>query len=143
MQFTDGVLLIDKNVGKTSSDTINDVKRIIKLRKLGHSGTLDKFASGLLVLCTGRATKLTRYFLNSDKRYIGTVKLGISTDPCDNEGEIIREKDPASLAGLSGESIYKIKEKFTGELIQVPPLYSPRTPASGAQVSVGIGLWRF
>ena len=68
INYNNAVILIDKPVGKTSFETVSSVKRMLNVKKIGHSGTLDKFASGLLVLCTGRATKLTRYFLESDKR---------------------------------------------------------------------------
>jgi tRNA pseudouridine55 synthase len=119
--FADSVILLDKLPGRTSSDTIYDLKKIINIKKIGHSGTLDKFASGLLVICTGWATKLTAYFLNSEKRYIGTIKLGITTDTCDPEGKIITQKE---TGGLTYESIYRIPEKFTGEIEQAPPIYS-------------------
>jgi tRNA pseudouridine55 synthase len=88
---------------------------------MGHCGTLDRFASGLLVICTGYATKLTRYFLDSDKRYIGTIKLGIITDTFDSDGKV---KEIKQINNLSAESVYKINEVFTGELEQLPPLYS-------------------
>lgn len=115
------VLLIDKPAGQTSFDTISILKRILKTKKIGHSGTLDKFASGLLIICTGWATKLTRYFLESDKRYIGTVKLGITTDTDDLTGNIIENKE---VKTLDPEDIYNLPGKFTGESYQLPPLYS-------------------
>jgi tRNA pseudouridine55 synthase len=115
------VLLIDKPVNKTSYQTIEEVKSLLKVKKIGHSGTLDKFASGLLVVCTGYATKLTRYFLERYKRYIGTIKLGITTDTLDREGEIIEAKE---LTEISDESILNLMEKFTGEIYQIPPVYS-------------------
>jgi len=115
------ILLIDKPVGHTSSDTVNELKRILKIKKIGHSGTLDKSASGLLVVCTGWATKLTRYFLESDKRYIGTVKLGIVTDTCDSDGNILESN---IVQGLNAESIRKITAEFMGEISQFPPIYS-------------------
>ncbi|MBN2401435.1 MAG: tRNA pseudouridine(55) synthase TruB [Spirochaetes bacterium] len=119
--FNNSVILVDKPTGRTSSDTLNELKKIIKQKKIGHSGTLDKSASGLLVVCTGSATKLTRYFLNSDKRYIGTIKLGIITDSFDSEGKIIERKE---IKNLNPEYIKKIPGEFTGETEQVPPLYS-------------------
>lgn len=115
------VLLIDKPVNKTSYKTIEEVKSLLKVKKIGHSGTLDRFASGLLVVCTGYATKLTKYFLERYKRYTGTIKLGITTDTLDREGEIIEAKE---LSDISDESILTLKEQFTGEFYQVPPLYS-------------------
>lgn len=115
------VLLIDKPAGQTSFDTISILKKILKIKKIGHSGTLDKFASGLLIICTGWATKLTRYFLESDKRYIGTLKLGFTTDTDDLTGNIIENKE---VKILNPEDINNLPEKFTGESYQLPPLYS-------------------
>ena len=115
------VILIDKSPGLTSSDTLNRVKRILGLRKMGHSGTLDKFASGLLVVCTGNATKLTQYFLESDKRYIGQIRLGIATDTCDTEGEIVERCD---ISHITEEDILSVLEMFRGEIRQRPPRYS-------------------
>ncbi len=120
-QYENDVLLIDKPVGKTSFDTISEIRKLLNIKKIGHSGTLDKFASGLLILCTGRATKLTRYFLESDKRYIGTIKLGVSTDTCDIDGKITKEKD---VSWLTKEAVYDIQKEFKGEIMQVPPQYS-------------------
>jgi tRNA pseudouridine55 synthase len=121
IQFSNSVILLDKPSGKTSFDTINELKKIINFRKIGHSGTLDKFASGLLVVCTGWATKLTAYFLNSEKRYIGTIKLGITTDTGDPEGKIIKQRETDSL---TAESFYGIQDLFSGEIEQMPPSYS-------------------
>ncbi len=115
------VILINKEPGKTSFDTIREFKRMTGIKKIGHSGTLDKFASGLLILCTGQATKLTNYFLNEDKRYICNIQLGVSTDTLDPEGEIIEEK---SLESITEHDIHKTIEAFKGEQLQVPPLYS-------------------
>ncbi|MDY6933591.1 MAG: tRNA pseudouridine(55) synthase TruB [Spirochaetota bacterium] len=117
----DSVLLIDKSVGKTSYQTISELKRLLKIQKAGHSGTLDKFASGLLVVCTGWTTRLANQFLNSDKRYIGEVRLGIVTDTYDIEGKIIERQD---CTGLSYDRILQIKKRFTGEMLQLPPKYS-------------------
>lgn len=115
------VLLLDKPAGITSFDFISQVRRIGLIKKIGHSGTLDKFASGLLVICTGQATKLTRYFLESDKRYTGTIKLGIATDTCDITGEIISQQE---LHGLDEKMIRRAMAGFSGESVQVPPEYS-------------------
>ncbi len=115
------VILLDKPVGKTSFETISSLKRLCKIKKIGHSGTLDKFASGLLVICTGKATRLTRYFLESDKRYIGRIQLGIATDTCDITGEVIAEK---TFEGLTEESIKEAVREFEGEIVQIPPKYS-------------------
>ncbi len=115
------VILVDKPCGITSSGTLNRLKKITGVRKAGHSGTLDKFASGLLVICTGFVTRLTRFFLESDKRYTGKIRFGITTDTHDPEGEVIDSKpvDNLTLDDISG-----ILKKYTGEIIQLPPVYS-------------------
>ncbi len=115
------VLLLDKPAGITSFDTISQIKRIARIKKIGHSGTLDKFASGLLVICTGQATRLTRYFLESDKRYTGTIRLGMATDTCDITGEVISRK---GLHGLDESRVRQAMAGFAGESVQVPPEYS-------------------
>lgn len=115
------IILFDKPEGKTSYRAIEEVKRRLKIGKIGHSGTLDKSASGLLVLCTGRFTRLTRYFLESDKTYIGRIRLGIVTDTGDAEGRVTATADCSRV----DETVIKgIKEHFTGEISQTPPEYS-------------------
>ncbi len=115
------ILLVDKPDNLTSFKTVEEVKRIIKVNKIGHSGTLDKFASGLLVLCTGCATRLAKYFLESDKRYIGTVRLGALTDTLDGEGSIVEER---GISHLRVEKIEQLPDIFVGEILQRPPVYS-------------------
>ena len=115
------VLLIDKPEGKTSNETIREVGRITGAGKIGHAGTLDRFASGLLVVCTGTATKLARYLLEDDKSYEGSVKLGVSTETDDSEGAVIDER-PA--AGVTGAEILDCARRFTGVQLQRPPRYS-------------------
>ena len=114
------VLLIDKPSGITSFDVIDEFKKLLGTKKVGHSGTLDRFASGLLVLCTGWATKLTRFFIDHDKGYTGTIQLGTSTDTCDVDGKIIRTGDASRI---TSEDILKIKERFKGDIMQSPPLF--------------------
>ncbi len=115
------ILLIDKPEGITSYDTINRVQRITGAARTGHAGTLDLFASGLLVVCNGRATKLTRFLLEDDKSYTGTVRLGVSTDTDDREGTVIGERP---TGGITREDILACAAKLTGEQQQQPPLYS-------------------
>ncbi len=116
-----GVVLIDKPEGMTSHDTVTEVRRITGAVKAGHSGTLDRFASGLLVLCTGRYTRLTRFLLEEDKVYTGTVRLGVTTDTDDREGEVTGER-PAGSVGL--DDILACAGRLTGEQMQMPPRYS-------------------
>lgn len=119
--LNNSIVLLDKPAGRTSFDVIKDLKRFAGVKKIGHSGTLDKFASGLLVVCTGKFTRLTRYFLESDKRYTGTIQLGIETDTYDITGEVLSEKD---FSGISDKDIIGAAARFTGELSQNPPRYS-------------------
>jgi tRNA pseudouridine55 synthase len=115
------VLLIDKPEGKTSHETATEVKRLIRAEKIGHSGTLDRFASGLLILCTGRATKIARFLLEDDKTYTGTMRLGVSTDTHDREGAVVDEKPTDAVVA---EDILEAAARFKGELVQVPPRFS-------------------
>jgi tRNA pseudouridine55 synthase len=119
--FDDTVILIDKEKGITSFDTISRLRKKIGIKKIGHSGTLDRLASGLLVVATGKATKLTRYFLDSDKTYIAEVQLGVVTDTCDADGEII---DKTSVTTEHFAELEKVVASFAGAINQVPPLYS-------------------
>ncbi len=119
--FNNAVILLDKPAGQTSFDTISQLRRLAGIRKIGHSGTLDKFASGLLVICTGGATRLTRYFLESDKRYTGIIKLGLETDTCDITGEAVSEK---GFSGITEEKIKEAVSGFGGWMKQMPPVYS-------------------
>jgi tRNA pseudouridine55 synthase len=119
--FNNAVILIDKHEGKTSFELISEVKRIIGIKKIGHSGTLDKFATVLMVLCTGNATRLTRFFIEDDKRYKGRIKLGVETDTCDITGRITAEK---SFLKIDWEDAINTLSQFSGEMIQVPPKFS-------------------
>ena len=119
--LNNAVILLDKPSGRTSFDVISDLKRYAGVKKIGHSGTLDKFASGLLVVCTGKYTKLTRYFLESDKRYTGTIQLGIETDTCDITGQVVSENN---FEALTGERLIESVSMFKGKILQVPPGYS-------------------
>lgn len=120
-RFNDAVLLIDKPSGVTSFDVLRQVRRILGVKKIGHAGTLDKFASGLLVVCTGMMTKLTRFFLLDDKEYLGTLRLGISTETDDGEGAVIAE---APVTDVTIETIRRAAERYHGTIVQVPPTYS-------------------
>ena len=112
-EFHNSILLIDKPVGRTSYDTIEEIQKLINVDKIGHSGTLDKFASGLLVVCTGYATKLNRFFLESDKRYIGTIRLGVTTDTYDIDGRVIERKGVIEIDNLR---IRELINKFKGDI---------------------------
>ncbi len=121
LEARDAVLLLDKEKGKTSYSAMEEVRRLFGAGKAGHSGTIDKAATGLLVVCTGAVTRLTQYFLEGDKRYTGLIHLGVTTDTCDAEGEVTAVE---SIDGLDESRIRALPERFTGEIRQKPPLYS-------------------
>lgn len=115
------ILLIDKPCGITSFGVIAKLKNILRTKKAGHSGTLDKAASGLLVIGTGRCTKLLRYLIENDKKYSAVMQLGKVTDTCDGEGEILSECD---ISMVTYEGVVKALSSFTGEIMQKPPIFS-------------------
>ena len=117
----DGILLLNKEVGYSSFQAINKAKKIIKADKVGHSGTLDPFASGLLVVTVNKATKVNQFIETQDKEYIATLKLGIKTSTLDLEGEVISTKE---IPSLSEELIISTLNKFKGKIKQVPPMFS-------------------
>ena len=121
-EFEAGVLLIDKPAGPTSFNIVRHVRRILGIKKVGHAGALDPFASGLLVVCAGRpATKLVSSIMEGEKEYEATLVLGVETGTQDPEGDIIARRP---VGRLSGEEIEKCLCEFRGEQEQVPPAYS-------------------
>jgi tRNA pseudouridine55 synthase len=118
--LVDGVLLIDKPVGLSSNDALTKAKRVVNAKKAGHTGTLDPFATGLLPLCFGEATKFSQDLLEADKTYLATVHLGITTTTGDTEGEVLETRDVA----VTAEQIDAALARFRGPILQVPPMYS-------------------
>ena len=116
-----GILLLDKPVGITSNLALQRIKFLYRARKAGHTGSLDRQASGLLPICLGEATKLSGYLLNSDKHYLATCKLGVQTTTGDADGE---EISVASVPALTRADIESVLSEFTGKISQVPPMYS-------------------
>ncbi len=116
-----GVLNIFKPKGMTSFDVVRRVKKVCNTGKVGHTGTLDPDATGVLPVCIGRATKIIDYIMDSHKVYEVEFKLGIKTDTYDISGEILEERDPSSL---KDEEILEAVNSFLGEYSQVPPMYS-------------------
>lgn len=116
-----GILNIFKPKGMSSFDVVRVVKKVAKTGKVGHTGTLDPEATGVLPVCIGRATKIIDYIMDSEKIYEVTFKLGIRTTTYDLEGEILDEKDTSNL---SNEDILDVVKEFIGEYSQVPPMYS-------------------
>ena len=117
----DGILLIDKPQDWTSHDVVNCVRRRFNLDKTGHCGTLDPFATGLLVLLLGKATKLQDQLMGQDKTYAGTIRFGIETDSEDRTGNIIANADTGAL---SEEGIRTAALQFIGAQTQIPPMVS-------------------
>jgi tRNA pseudouridine55 synthase len=117
--LSSGLLLLHKQPGLTSFDSLRGVKRALGTGKVGHTGTLDKFAEGLLLILTGKALKLSRWFTHCDKQYEGTICFGSETDTLDPEGEVIAN---ASLP--SRDAVERAFSQFTGEILQAPPAYS-------------------
>jgi len=117
----DGVLLIDKPIGPTSHDIVDRVRKFFKIKKVGHGGTLDPMASGLLILLLGKGTKLSDRFLGSDKVYQGTMHFGMATDSQDAMGDVIKEAD-ASM--LDADCIREQMRARIGDSMQMPPMVS-------------------
>lgn len=116
----DGVLLLDKPVGLSSNDALIKAKRLLNAMKAGHTGTLDPFATGLLPLCFGEATKFSQDLLEADKTYETVVHLGIRTSTGDTEGEALEQRDVA----VTREQIETVLKQFRGAIEQVPPMHS-------------------
>ena len=115
-----GIILIDKPKEYTSHDIVAVIKKISK-EKVGHTGTLDPNATGVLPLLIGKATGISKYLINHDKTYIATLRLGIKTDTADSEGNVVEEKE---VPQLSEEVIVKVLNSMIGKQSQVPPMYS-------------------
>jgi len=116
-----GILLIDKPEGMTSAAVVREVKRVLGEEKVGHLGTLDPFASGLLPICLGAGTKISQFLMVERKAYNGTIRLGVETDTFDSTGTITK----TSLVPQRNEAVLrKLEAQFTGEQWQTPPMYS-------------------
>ena len=114
-----GFLNVYKPKGKTSHDIVAILRRLTKIKQIGHTGTLDPFAEGVLPVCIGKATRLIEY-LNDDKAYIGTLKLGEATTTYDIEGDVTNTSDKI----IAKEKIETVLQEFNGEIEQIPPIYS-------------------
>jgi len=117
--YPDGLILLNKPPGLTSFDALRDIKSALGTGKVGHTGTLDKFAEGLLLVLTGRALKLSKWFTHCDKQYEGTICFGVETDTLDPEGVVI-----ANAPLPSREDVEKAIPQFLGAIEQAPPAYS-------------------
>jgi len=119
----DGVLLVDKAEGMTSHDVVALLRRQLGIKKIGHCGTLDPIATGLLLLTIGRGTKVQDLLMSEDKEYVGTLTLGASTSTQDREGEVVEIKP---VPQLSESEIRAAFEKFRGDFYQLPPMVSAK-----------------
>ena len=117
----DGVLLVDKAAGMTSHDVVALVRRRLQIRKVGHCGTLDPLATGLLLLTLGRGTKIQDLLMAEDKEYSGTMMLGVITSTQDKDGEVIERRE---VPPLEEKAIRSAFEKFRGDFYQTPPMVS-------------------
>lgn len=115
------VINLNKEHGATSHDAVTAAKKLFKVRKAGHAGTLDPAATGVLLVCLNEATKITGYLSDLSKEYVVTAKLGESTDTLDAEGEVIRRVTDLNVAA---SQVQEVLERFVGEIEQTPPMYS-------------------
>ncbi|HXA78288.1 MAG TPA: tRNA pseudouridine(55) synthase TruB [Candidatus Acidoferrales bacterium] len=119
----DGILVIDKPRGKTSHDVVETVRRLVGFRQIGHLGTLDPLATGVLVLALGRATRLARFYAGRRKRYTCSVRFGFATDTYDADGDAVGQDRAPSL---DGEAIQALADGFIGKIQQTPPSFSAK-----------------
>jgi tRNA pseudouridine55 synthase len=119
----DGILVIDKPRGRTSHDVVETVRRLVGFRQIGHLGTLDPLATGVLVLALGRATRLARFYGSRRKRYTCTVRFGFATDTYDADGEALSED---TAPAINPEAIQALAERFVGKVQQIPPSFSAK-----------------
>jgi tRNA pseudouridine55 synthase len=120
---TDGVLLVDKAEGMTSHDVVALVRRRLQVRKVGHCGTLDPIATGLLLITVGRGTKVQDLLMSEDKEYAGTFVFGVTTDTQDRQGVVIQQRP---VPALDETQIRAAFEKFRGDFYQLPPMVSAK-----------------
>ncbi len=122
MNYSEGqMLLIDKPLHWTSFDVIRKVRGLINIRKVGHAGTLDPLATGLLIVCTGKFTRKITEYMAKEKEYTGTITIGATTPTFDREGRLENIMD---YEHITDDQILALTEKFTGELMQLPPVHS-------------------
>ena len=120
-QLRDGVTILDKDAGWTSHDVVAKARGILRNKKIGHSGTLDPDATGVLVLGVGKATKLLRFLTALPKTYVGEIVLGVETTTLDASGEVTKTHD---MSHITAEQVTKAAASLTGEILQIPPMVS-------------------
>jgi len=117
----DGVLIVDKPKGLTSHDVVDFIRKNFRIKKVGHAGSLDPIATGVLVILIGTATKYSNQLMSDDKAYEATLEFGVRTDTYDARGKVVEKKD---IKGLNEERIKKAFLKYQGEQLQAPPSFS-------------------
>lgn len=120
----EGIIIVDKPAGPTSHDVVARVRRILKVRRVGHTGTLDPFATGVLVICVGRATRLVQFLAGSDKEYLAKMRLGLATDTGDPTGKAL--PGAISASEVTKESLVSALDSLTGQIEQVPPMFAAK-----------------
>ena len=120
----EGILLVDKPSGITSHDIVDRLRRKLKMKKIGHAGTLDPLATGLMIMLIGKATKVSQFLISLDKSYEGEFILGLETDSQDADGDVVEEKPVP--ADLTAEQLKKEMEGFLGDQYQTPPMFSAK-----------------
>src|SRR5215208_5521884 len=115
----DGAILIDKPAGPTSHDVVDEIRRQFGIKKVGHCGTLDPNATGLLIIVLGRGTKLSERLMSDDKVYEGTMKFGETTDSYDADGELVAS---LPVPSLTLDELNQTAETFIGDVMQIPPM---------------------
>jgi tRNA pseudouridine55 synthase len=118
----EGIIIINKPSGWTSFDVVKKIRRMLGVKKVGHSGTLDPMATGVLPIFLGSATKCVSSFMNGTKGYVGEMTIGVKTDTLDADGKVIGVKE--NLTPIAPEQLVKIFQMFTGDIKQVPPMAS-------------------
>ena len=120
----EGILLVDKPSGITSHDIVDRLRRKLKMKKIGHAGTLDPLATGLMIMLIGKATKASQFLISLDKSYEGEFRLGIETNSQDSDGEVVSEK--SIPADLTKEKLAETMKTFLGDQYQTPPMFSAK-----------------
>ena len=120
----EGILLVDKPSGITSHDIVDRLRRKLKMKKIGHAGTLDPLATGLMIMLIGKATKVSQFLISLDKAYEGTFELGVETDSQDSDGEIVERKELPH--DLCEDMIRSEMKQFLGDQYQTPQCSPPR-----------------
>jgi tRNA pseudouridine55 synthase len=119
----EGVLLLDKPSGMTSHDVVDRVRRVLRMKRIGHAGTLDPMATGLLIILVGKATKLSQFLMSLDKEYEGTITLGKTTNTHDAEGEMLTM---CPVPDLTEQAVKAHMATFVGDQYQTPPMFSAK-----------------